>query len=233
LRGRFLYATWHTPKWKKGRRMATHGSLGTGAGVEGADVELGPKQQRFVDAYLGEAKGNATEAARLAGYKETRRESLAQQGSRLYRNVEIQAAIRARVSELAMTAEEVLAGLAEIARGDMGLFVEGDHKGNPRIRLDAVENPETGELGRPNTRLVKRLTVKERSGDWGSEEEVSLELYSRQEALVQLGRYHGLFVDKTELSGPGGGPLAFREVEVEMPPAAGDAGFGDDEPLEG
>jgi len=27
------------------------------------------KQQLFVEAYLGEAKGNATEAARIAGYK--------------------------------------------------------------------------------------------------------------------------------------------------------------------
>lgn len=30
--------------------------------------KLTPKQQRFVEAYCGEAKGNATEAARLAGY---------------------------------------------------------------------------------------------------------------------------------------------------------------------
>lgn len=30
---------------------------------------LTPKQKRFVDAYMGEARGNATEAARIAGYK--------------------------------------------------------------------------------------------------------------------------------------------------------------------
>lgn len=31
--------------------------------------ELTPKQARFVDAYMGAAAGNATEAARIAGYK--------------------------------------------------------------------------------------------------------------------------------------------------------------------
>lgn len=33
--------------------------------------KLTPKQQRFVDAYTGEAKGNGAQAARLAGYKGT------------------------------------------------------------------------------------------------------------------------------------------------------------------
>lgn len=32
-------------------------------------AELREKQRKFVDAYMGEAAGNATEAARLAGYK--------------------------------------------------------------------------------------------------------------------------------------------------------------------
>lgn len=34
--------------------------------------KLTEKQRRFVEAYMGEAKGNATEAARLAGYKGNR-----------------------------------------------------------------------------------------------------------------------------------------------------------------
>ena len=34
------------------------------------EKRLTPKQQRFVNAYLATAHGNATEAARIAGYKE-------------------------------------------------------------------------------------------------------------------------------------------------------------------
>jgi len=33
------------------------------------EKKLTLKQQRFVDAYMGEAKGNATQAARMAGYR--------------------------------------------------------------------------------------------------------------------------------------------------------------------
>jgi phage terminase small subunit len=45
---------------------------------------LTDKQQRFLAAFLGPAKGNATEAARLAGYKGNR-VTLAQIGSKTRR----------------------------------------------------------------------------------------------------------------------------------------------------
>jgi phage terminase small subunit len=34
-----------------------------------SEIKLTEKQRRFVDAYMGEAKGNGTEAARVAGYR--------------------------------------------------------------------------------------------------------------------------------------------------------------------
>ena len=59
---------------------------------------LSEKQRRFVDLYMGEAAGNATEAARLAGYKGsdgTLRVVAAENLSK----PNIQAAIRERVSK--------------------------------------------------------------------------------------------------------------------------------------
>jgi hypothetical protein len=56
---------------------------------------LNPRHARFVAAYLGEANGNATEAARLAGYAKPM-----QQGSRLLRNVEVAAAIEAHNAQV-------------------------------------------------------------------------------------------------------------------------------------
>jgi hypothetical protein len=49
---------------------------------------LNPKQAVFVAAYIGEAKHNATEAARIAGYKQP-----GMHGHRLMKNDEIQTAI--------------------------------------------------------------------------------------------------------------------------------------------
>jgi phage terminase small subunit len=169
------------------------------------EKELSAKQQKFVDAYLGDARGNASEAARLAGYSA---KTAGQQGSRLLKNVEIQAAISDRVSELAMTAEEVLAHLTEIARGDIGQFLEAQVYGKPVIVLEK-HDPKTGELVRGNTRLIKKYGMKE-----GKQEEVVLEMHDRVGALEKLGKYHGLFVDRQEISGPDGSTLTIR-VEYE------------------
>jgi len=64
-----------------------------------------------VDAYLGEARGNATEAARVAGYAKPM-----QEGWRLLRKAEIHARIDEVLRSLALSREEVLALLAEDAR---------------------------------------------------------------------------------------------------------------------
>lgn len=81
--------------------------------------DLNHKQQLFVEAYLGAANGNATEAARIAGYKQPH-----SQGSRLLENVEIASRVRERVAEAGMTANDVLTELASVAR----LPYDGDPK---------------------------------------------------------------------------------------------------------
>ncbi len=52
-------------------------------------MALTEKRRRFVDYFMGQAAGNATEAARLAGYKQPH-----SQGSRLLGDVEVQQALK-------------------------------------------------------------------------------------------------------------------------------------------
>lgn len=78
------------------------------------------KQQLFIEAYL--ANPNATEAAKRAGYSEKTAYS---QGQRLLKNVEVQKAVGKRVQTAAMTADEVLAELANIAKGHYSTY-KGD-----------------------------------------------------------------------------------------------------------
>jgi hypothetical protein len=75
------------------------------------------KQQLFVEAYLGRAAGNATEAARIAGYRGGEA-TLAQVGHENLRKPEIRAAVEARVQQSAMETDEVLKELSKIARMD-------------------------------------------------------------------------------------------------------------------
>lgn len=83
--------------------------------------DLTPKQERFVEAYLGEARGNATEAARMAGYRGNDN-TLRSVGTENMAKPAICDRIDAAREELRakaiLTREEILAGLASIARGE-------------------------------------------------------------------------------------------------------------------
>jgi len=90
---------------------------------------LNDRQQLFVEAYL--AKPNATEAAIKAGYSKKTAYSI---GQRLLKKVEIQKFLERRVENAAMSADEVLKELTDIAGADWREFVKisYDREGNER-----------------------------------------------------------------------------------------------------
>lgn len=79
-------------------------------------VGLTEKRRRFVLAYVGEAMGNASEAARIAGYT-----SPGQQGHVVLKNHEVQAALSALAAtaekRAIATSEELRERLTSIAMG--------------------------------------------------------------------------------------------------------------------
>jgi phage terminase small subunit len=181
-------------------------------------VALTGKQKAFIDHYL--ANGfNATKAALAAGYSEKTAYSIGQQN---LKKVEITEAIKQAFADRAMPGNEVLVRLAEHARGTMEDFL---YIGMEEITLNrtiTVQSKDDQELGpvletveevetvqRPIARidlqqaalrgklhLVKKYSLTDKG--------VSVELYDAQTALGQIGRHHGLFVDKTALTDPTG-----------------------------
>ena len=83
-------------------------------------MSLTTKQQLFVNEYL--KCFNATEAY-IASYPNVTRTTAASNGYGLLRNTEISEAISQRLSESAMSADEVLMRLAEQARGEHGRYI--------------------------------------------------------------------------------------------------------------
>jgi phage terminase small subunit len=188
----------------------------------GAGRGLTPKQQLFVEAYLGRAKANGTEAARLAGYRGSDA-SLAQIAHENLRKLEIAKRVAARLEEVkaAMAAEEVLATITDHARGTMDDFfdiVEVESKVKAKVkkdpaRCDDVDSPadEYEEIPPPIRRNYPVLNL-QKAKDRGKLHLVrkisfnqfgpTLELYSSQSALELLGRHHKLFTDKVEIDGP-------------------------------
>lgn len=110
------------------------------------DTKLTFKQEAFVAAYLGEAHGNATEAARIAGYKKPHPE-----GVRLLRNATIAARVQEQVAKYTASADDVLRELADVAFADWHEFVEvlsRDRKtGRPlKVKMDLSNKVKALEL---------------------------------------------------------------------------------------
>jgi phage terminase small subunit len=144
--------------------------------------DLPYRRRLFVDFYLGEANGSATEAARLAGYAQPH-----SQGPRLLENVGVRGAIGFRLSVAAATADEVLGRLTDQARADMGDFVTIGRDGHYRVDLKKARR--RGKLA-----LIKELKPTE----FG----LAIKLYDAQAALAHLGKAHGLFRDRLSIDLP-------------------------------
>lgn len=104
--------------------------------------KLTEKQQRFVDYYI-ETQGNATEAARKAGYAQ---KAAYATGAENLKKPQIKAAIDARLTELkserTADATEVLEYMTSVLRGeheDEAIVVEGTGNGMSRARKIKVK----------------------------------------------------------------------------------------------
>jgi phage terminase small subunit len=147
-------------------------------------MALNDKQKLFIEHYLSCL--NATEAARRAGYSPKTAYSI---GSENLTKPEIRAEIDRRVADVAMSADEVLRRLADHARGTLEDFIRFTKNGDT---IDLAEAQKAGKL-----HLLKKYRVDKDGG-------VTIELHDPQAALLQLGRYHGLFLDKTAFTDPTG-----------------------------
>jgi phage terminase small subunit len=141
-------------------------------------TRLTNKQKVFVEYYL--QTWNATEAARLAGYKGNN-VTLRAVGHENLTKPHIKSQIQKRISELVMKSDEVLNRLSQQASGTIADFIE------PVGRTFLLNIEKLKELGH----LVKKI----RHTKYG----VEIELYSSQRALELLGKHHQLFTEKIQI----------------------------------
>lgn len=159
------------------------------------------RQRAFIAHYV--ETWNATEAARRAGYS---LKTAYSHGQRLLKNVEIRAEIDSKLDALAMTAAEVLARLKDQAGASMADFVSVDED-TGEAELDLAKATKAGKL-----HLLKKLSITDKG--------ITIELHDAQAALVHLGRHHGLFTDKQDITS-GGQPIQIVTIEAVPPTEAG------------
>lgn len=137
------------------------------------------KQRLFVSYYLGTANGNATEAARLAGYAIPKA-----QGTENLAKPAIRAAIDAKLTGPALAADETLARLADIATVDLGDFARFFRprrtKGGTWLEFDLAAAKAAGV-----SHLIKSIKPT-RNG-------MAIELHDSLAALDKLSKFHGLY----------------------------------------
>lgn len=181
-----------------------------------AGDSLTGKQRVFVDAYLSNGF-NATEAARAAGYRGNNN-VLSVTGHENLRNPKISVIVKERLNEAAMSANEVIARLSEIARGEVDNFLDEDGK----VDLKKARRLQKTKLLKKfkTKRTSKRVDTIEGGDEENREtletslmyEEVEFEMYSAHEALRDLGKYHKLLNDRHEIAGLNGGPIQVNVV---------------------
>lgn len=129
------------------------------------------RRRLFIEHYL--ETGNAREAARRAKYR-----SPENAAKKLLHLAEVREAISARVAEVAMPANEVLARLSDHATSTLDDVLAIDDAGG--WSLDVRKAKQRGRL-----HTIKKLKM----GKEGPE----VEMYDAHRALELLGRYHGLW----------------------------------------
>jgi hypothetical protein len=151
--------------------------------VNGSVSTLTLMQREFTIEYL--VSGNATEAARTAGYANPDKA-----GPRLSKEDKIQAVISEFYFGREMEATEVVKRLAQQGRAEYGPFIQDDGS----VDLEMLR--EAGLM-----HLVKGV----RPTQFG----LVVEWYDAQAALRDVGRHHGIFKDKMDL---GDQPVTVRFV---------------------
>lgn len=170
---------------------------------------LEDKQKAFVVAYLRHFNG--ARAAREAGYGEVR---CRQDAYDLVSKGYIRAAIKEQMDRIGITPERIQSAYAEIAfsqdLADMQDVFEG---------MSLQDLREAGV----STHLIHKFKATRRFVGKGEDaepvEDVAIEVQDRLKALDALAKVRAMFIERTEVTGAGGGPI---ETTMRMDRELGD-----------
>jgi phage terminase small subunit len=182
--------------------------------VAGDVVELKPlsaKHQVFVNKYL--ELWNGTKAYQIA-YPGTKEVPARTSAARLLADANIKAQIDIRLSEMHMRTDEALSRMADMARADVGDFIDIIDTQDKSWEVNLFEmDPDTGEIRtKKNTKLIKKLKRKEVTDKFGNTVvEVEIELHDPQAALDKILRVSGAYKDNLDLT-TGGERITVRLV---------------------
>lgn len=163
--------------------------------------QISPRHMAFADLYLRHF--NAGRAYKEI-YNPASDKSAWSNGARLLKHEKVRAYIEHRLSERAMGLDEILARLGDMARGDLGDFIDDDGE---------LSLARARELGL--THLIKRVKQKTLVIDEREVEELWVELHDPQQAMDKILKVIGAYApDKLSLTDPAGQPVHEQFAEA-------------------
>lgn len=155
---------------------------------------LTKRQEVFVNEYL--QCFNGAEAARRAGYSETRARQTA---TELLAKSDIALQIQTRLNEVHMSADEALKLTADIARGDVTEFITSFGA----LDIDALRKSGKGRLIKKiKQRTITKIGKNETDGDT-EVHDTEIEFYDAQAAQRDILKVHGRFTEKVDITSGG------------------------------
>ena len=170
-------------------------------------TKLNERQRRFAREFIVDP--NATQAAIRAGYSKRTAYEI---GRKLLKKVEIAAAINKGQARLAakveVTAEKIIAELVKIGFSNMMDYMRVGPAGDPVLDFSKITRDQAAAL----TEVTVEDFLDGRADDKREVRRVKFKLADKRAALVDLGKHLGMFVERTEHTGAGGGPIEFRDA---------------------
>lgn len=168
-------------------------------------IPLSPDEERFVN-FLFQENMNRTRAY-MRAYPKSSPDSARASASRMLAKVNIQADVRRRLDEEAMSTEEGIYRLSQIARGTMLPFLKEGPDGFVYMNLNDPEAEEYMFLVKEmEAKRQRRIVGQGEAAEEWEDEWVKVKLYSSYEATVDLLKIQGKFTKKVDLTS-GGKPL--------------------------
>lgn len=168
---------------------------------------LNIRRRKFVEAITGVAFGNATKAARIAGYADESLKALGITASRLLGNASVQRAISRATAAQGLDAKAVSIGIAEIAQTNMANFLRVGDDGKPTMDWPAAS--AAGAIGQ-----IREWT--EEGFEHGGEVTIikrKFKIHDRLKALEILARINGQLIERKDITS-GGLPLkAYVDID--------------------
>lgn len=155
------------------------------------DDGLTIKQRLFVAAITGPARGNATKAAEMAGYRSDNRHALESTASENLRKPEVQEAVALALARKKSDPEWAKATLLDLARSSMANFISVGANGEPV--LDFAKAARAGAIGH-----IKEFTADVLPGGEGEDSKVlrcKIKVHDRVAVLGMVLKLHGLLND--------------------------------------